>query len=79
MPVCAGFLCAAGAPILSPRATMLVGKDIAEWLASELSDYGQSTIVHKEEEYGSWINYVVARRTACGYRSAIPLPCYLAF
>ena len=48
-------------------------------LASELSDYGQSTIVHKEEEYGSWINYVVARRTACGYCPAVPLPCYLTF
>ena len=31
-------------------ATILVGKDIALYLTSELSDYGQSTIVHKEEE-----------------------------
>jgi hypothetical protein len=30
MPVFAGFLCAAGSPMLLSRATMLVGKDIAE-------------------------------------------------
>jgi len=36
--------------MLSSHATILVGKDIALYLTSELSDYGQSTIVHKEEE-----------------------------
>jgi len=30
MPVFAGFLCAAGASMMVSRATMLVGKDIAE-------------------------------------------------
>ncbi len=80
VPVFAGFLCAASAPVLSLRATTLVGKDIAKWRwQSERSDYGQSTIVHKEDEYGSWINYVVARSTSGGYRPAISLPCYLAF
>jgi len=65
--------------MLSSHATILVGKDIALYLTSELSDYGQSTIVHKEEEYGSWINYVVARSTSCGDYPAVSLPCYLAF
>ena len=48
-------------------------------LISELSNYDQSTIVHKEEECDSWINYVVARSTSCGYRSVVSLPCYLDF
>ena len=46
---------------------------------SALSDKHQSLIDIRSEEYGSWINYVVARSTAGGDYPAVSLPCYLGF